>query len=448
MSRWTAKPRRSSAAWFAGALICALGATACQTSSPTAPLTQRRAGASRSAEAEAWQAPAWSVTPLAAGDEGYVLVCAKVLPVDPGDRIFAPGMVVVRNGLIEAVGPVVEDPALAGYERLEFEHGWATPGLIDLHSHVQTGTWADINDSVRSINCEFRTSPTLVPGNKNVERACAGGVTTMFGIPGSGSNMSGFGVLYKAKWGNSYSAAVLADPGGLKVAQDSNPQRPAPQLGGSRAGMGWMLEDINDRALAALAQGRSDPALENLKRVHAKELPVLIHTAGSEGVLNTARMWRETYDTNSVVSHGSFDGWKSAGHVAQVGMPVNNGPRTVDYYSTRSGQVIGMAHEFHEAGVPLISMNTDAGIVPQEELFLQASMGSRFGADSYLMLRAVTANPAITFGIYDRIGSLEVGKHADVVIWNGEPLDPRARVEVVLIDGRIEYDCARDGQQF
>lgn len=447
MSRWTAHDRRRSTAWIAGALVCALGAAACRSSSPSEPTKQRRASA-RAVAASDWQAPAWTVSPLAEDDVGYVLVCAKVLAVDPADRIFAPGMVVVRNGVIEAVGPVTEDPALAGYERLEYEHGWAGPGLIDLHSHVQTGTWSDINDSVRSINCEFRTSPTIVPGNKNVERACAGGVTTLFGIPGSGSNMSGFGVLYKTKWGNSYSDAVLADPGGLKVAQDSNPQRPYPQLGASRAGMGWMLEGINDRAVAALEQDRSDPALDNLKRVHTGELPVLIHTAGSEGVLNTARMWRETYDTNSVVSHGSFDGWKSAGYVAEVNMPVNNGPRTMDYYSTRDGRVVGMAHEFHEAGVPLISMNTDAGIVPQEELFLQASMGSRLGADNYLMLRAVTAHPAITFGIDDRVGSLEVGKDADVVIWNGEPLDPRARVEIVMIDGRIEYDCARDGQQF
>ena len=107
-----------------------------------------------------------------------------------------------------------------------------------------------------------------------------------------------------------------------------------------------------------------------------------------------------------------------------------------------------MAHEYHEAGVPLISMNTDAGIVPQEELFLQGTMASRLGADNYLMLRAVTAHPALAFGIDDRVGSLEAGKDADVVVWNGEPLDPRARVEVVMIDGRIEYDRSRDGQRF
>lgn len=440
-----AHDRSTGTALFAGALLCAFGAAACS-STGRAPAENQRAPRANASEGS--EPAPMDIEPLADGEAGQVYVCAKVLTVDPDDRVFSPGMVVVRDGRVSAVGPVVDDPDLADYEVLEFPAGWAAPGLVDLHSHVQTGSWGDINDMVLSINSELRTSPTIRPGNHNVERACAGGVTTLFGIPGSGSNMSGFGVLYKTKWGDSYADAVLADPGGLKVAQDSNPQRPDPQVGGSRAGMGWLLEDVNDRAIAALEQDRFDPALENLKKVHSKELPILIHTAGGEGVQNTARMWRGTYDTRSVVSHGSFDGWKSARYLAEMGMPVNNGPRTIDYYSTRDGRIVGMAHEYHEAGVPLISMNTDAGVMPQEELFLQGTMGSRFGADNYLMLRAVTANPAIAFGIDDRVGSLEVGKDADVVIWNGEPLDPRARVEVVVIDGRIEYDRARDGQRF
>jgi len=388
---------------------------------------------------------AQSVPALDTGETGFALVCGKVLAVDAEDHTYQPGLVALRGKKIAYVGPVVEVPP--GYEVLELPEGWAAPGLVDLHSHVQTGGWGDINDMVISTNPELRTSPTIRPANPNVRRACAGGVTTLFGIPGSGTNISGFGVLYKTRTEGTYEEVVLADPGGMKVAQDSNPQRGAPQFGGSRAGMGWLLEDVNDKARAADRDGRFDLQLENLKRVHRKELPVLIHTAGSDGAVNTARMWRGTYDTRSVLSHGSFDGWRSAAYVAEMGMPVNNGPRTMDYYSSREGRYVGMAHEYHTAGVPLISMNTDAGVMPQEELFLQGSMASRLGADAYLMLRAVTANPAMAFGIDDRVGSLEIGKDGDVVVWNGPPLDPRARVEIVLIEGEIEYR-ARDGQRF
>jgi len=75
-------------------------------------------------------------------------------------------------------------------------------------------------------------------------------------------------------------------------------------------------------------------------------------------------------------------------------------------------------------------------------------MSARLGADPYQMLRALTIHPARVFGLAGRLGSLEPGKDADVVVRNGEPLDPRAHVETVLIDGNIEYDWQRDGQWF
>ena len=86
--------------------------------------------------------------------------------------------------------------------------------------------------------------------------------------------------------------------------------------------------------------------------------------------------------------------------------------------------------------------------MPQEELFLQGAMSARLGADSYTMLRAMTIHPARSFGIDKRVGSLEPGKDADIVLRAGSPLDPRAQVELVLIDGQIQYDRKRDGQWF
>lgn len=383
---------------------------------------------------------------LAAGDSGVVIRAGKVFTMDAQDRVLSPGMLLVRNGKIEAVG--ANFPVPTGFEVIDYGSDWLTPGLVDLHTHVHAGGFGDINDMVLPINTEFRASPTVVPGNPELQRAVAGGVTTLFGIPGSGTSISGAGVLYKPKLHDTYEHGVIADPGGIKVAQDSNPQRGAGDLGVSRAGLGWMIEDANDKALAAIAQGRRDPALENLMKVHTRELPVLIHTAGSDGVGNTTRMWRGRYPVRSVLSHGCFDAWKVAPFVAQMGMPANNGPRTIEYYSSRDGRIIGISAEYDAVGVQLLSINTDSPVVPQEELFLQAAMSARYGADGYLMLRAMTIHPAIAFGIDARVGSLEPGKDADLAVRTGNPLDPRAAVEVVWIDGRIEYDRARDGQLF
>jgi imidazolonepropionase-like amidohydrolase len=312
---------------------------------------------------------------------------------------------------------------------------------------VQTGGWGDINDMVISCNPQLRTSPTIRPWNPNIQRACSAGVTTLFGIPGSGTNNSGFGVLYKTRCSGTYEGSVLADPGGMKVAQAYNPERGA-DLGWTRAGMAWNLADVNDKALAASAQGRDDPALRNLQKVLRKELPVLIHTAGSDACHTTIDMWRGRYDTRSVLSHGCFDGWKVAEFAARSGIPCNLGPRTFDWSSSREGQWIGTPERYEAAGVDLISVNTDAGVMPQEELFLQGSMGARYGATSYKMLEACTINPALSFGIDARVGSLQPGRDADIVLWSGDPLDPRSRADVVWIEGRIEYDREREGQRF
>ena len=75
-------------------------------------------------------------------------------------------------------------------------------------------------------------------------------------------------------------------------------------------------------------------------------------------------------------------------------------------------------------------------------------MSARFGADGYTMLRAVTANPAQSFLIGDRVGSLAPGLDGDIVVSSGDPLDPRSRVELVVIDGQVQYSRRQDGQWF
>ena len=385
------------------------------------------------------------VRELGAGERGLAIACGKLFTLNDADEVLTPGLIVVRGERIEYAGPLLEVPA--GYERVDAPGLWAAPGMVDLHSHVQTGGWGDINDMVLPCNPNFRTSPSIVPANPNIARACAAGVTTLFGIPGSGTNNSGFGVLYKTRCSGTYEQIVLADPGGMKVAEDYNPERTV-DLGSSRAGMAWTLEYFNSLAIAANEQGRKDPGLENLQRVHRGELPVLIHTAGSDACHTTIRMWGEVHpNTRAVLSHGCFDGYRVADYAARVGIPVNLGPRTFDWYQSE-GEWVGTPERYEAAGANLMSLNTDAGVMPQEELFLQGAMGARYGASSYLMLKACTVNPAKSFGIDDRVGSLQPGRHADIVLWRGDPLDPRAHVESVWIQGKLEYDRARDGQKF
>ncbi len=387
-----------------------------------------------------------AIRPLAPGETGSIVHCAKLVTCDAQDHVFAPGTIVVRNGKIEAVGEALDAPS--GFTSYDFGDAIVAPGFVDLHTHIHSGSFGDINDMVLPVNPEFRASAALAPDNAQIRRARAGGVTTLFGIPGSGTSMSGFGVLYKSTASYSYERAVVADPGGLKVAEDSNPQRGAGDLGAGRGALAWIIQNVIDRARAAQHSDRPSFGMGNLQKVLDKQLPVLIHTAGSEGVVNTARMWRVSNDTKSTLSHGCFDAWKCARAVKDIGINVNNGPRTIEWFSSREGRVVGICAEYLEAGVKNLSMNTDSPVVPEEELPLQSAMSARYGADDYTMLRALTIHPAIEFGVDRRVGSLEPGKDADVVVWSGWPLDPRSRVELVLIDGHLEYDRAHDGQLF
>ena len=330
----------------------------------------------------------WAV-PAASAADVLVLHVGKVLTMDASDAIHAPGMLVVEDGKITYAGSIEEREGLP--PPVVALDTWAVPGFVDLHTHIHSGGFGDINDMVHAVNPELRAAPAYRPGNDAVVVGRAGGVTTLFGIPGSGTNMGGFGLMYKSRSTGGFHASVMRDPGGLKVAQDSNPQRRnSTDVGVTRAGMEWNLRDVADRALGAYRQGRRDPALENLSRVVSGDLPVLIHTAGSEGVVNTARMWKVKYGATAVISHGSFDGWKVAPALAALDIPVNHGPRTIDYYSSREGRIVGTGAEFVDAGVPLFSLNTDSGVIDEEYFFLQGSMSARYGADAYQMLRAIT----------------------------------------------------------
>lgn len=400
--------------------------------------------ATRHAKPEPGDRP--DLSPLRAGETGTAILCGKVITADGADRMLSSGLILVRNGRIAYVGERRAVPA--GYDVLDCSDQWAMPGMVELHSHVHSGGFMDVNDMVIPVNPELRVAPAVVPGNPLIKLACASGITTLFGIPGSGTSHSGFGIVYKTKVHASFDDCVVRNPGGMKVAQAYNPERRAGDFGATRAGLSAILEDVNDKAVGANRQGRRDIALENLQKVHRGELPVLIHSAGSDSWAAAARMWHNTYHTDCVLSHGCFDAHLTAPWIAETGVKVNAGPRTMDYVVTRDGAITGTAAKYIAAGVKSVSVNTDAPVMPQEELFLQGSMSSRLGADSYLMMRAVTIEPAKQFNLAHRLGSLEVGKDADIVLRTGSPLDPRARVERVFIDGEIEYDRARDGQWF
>lgn len=383
---------------------------------------------------------------LPPGGEGALAIAVgKLLTLDDAGTVHDPGLVLIDEGKIRYAGPPVDLPP--GYARLAVDELWAWPGMVDLHTHVHAAGWHDLNDMVHPLNPGLRVRPALDPWDERLEHARAAGVTTLFGIPGSGTSNGGFGAIYKPKRDSGFEQVVLRDPGGMKIAQNFNPQRFGGDVGASWCGLAWNLEELNDRVAAQVRAGQTvDWQLEDLARVHSGELPVLIHCASAEGVADAVRMWKVRYGAVAVVSHGCWDGWYAAPFAAQTGTPCNLGPRIANLDAMRrEGRIVGIAAEYEAAQVPLVSLNTDSPVVPQEELFLQGTVSARLGAESYAMLEALTRNPARSFLLDGRVGSIVAGRDADLVLTSGDPLDPRSRIEYVFIDGRLQYSRAADG---
>jgi imidazolonepropionase-like amidohydrolase len=366
------------------------------------------------------------------------------------EKSYDNGVILVEGGKIKAVGNL-EIPE--GAEVLDYPTAWATPGLIDLHCHIAGTGLRDINEMVHPNNPELSTRATIDPDSDYLKDALAGGVTTVLYIPGSGTNISGFGTLMHTGGGRTLQDLIIRFPGAMKVAQAWNPERMGGDLGMSRMGMWWGLRKVLEDARTyndlwtAFEKGdfkekppkRED--LEMMRGLFQRKWPVIIHTADARDVMATVRIFHDEFKIPCIVSHGEFGGYKSAPEIAKRDLPANIGPRTYDWtLMVYDGRCLGIAAKYHEAGVKKLSINTDSPVVPEEELIVQAAMSVRLGLPEEVALRAVTIEPARAALIDHRIGSLEAGKDADIVIWTGNPLDVRNRPVLSMIGGKVAYD--------
>jgi len=399
------------------------------------------------------------------GGKGLAIKAAKVLTVPmEGQQFIDNAVVLVRDGLIEAVGPVRETPIPVGYEVLDVGDRWLSPGLVELHAHV-AGTW-DINDMVYLTNPGVRASTAVRPGNLNLRRGIAGGVTTILFIPGSGTNIGGQGVLLKIGF-EDYQSAELRNPGSLKLAQAGNPERWMIRPG--RSFMNWNTRNTFERGVAyakrwaeAEKNGgpkpKVDPQFEIMRKLVKNEAQISTHTQIYQVANMTLTMVAKELGLPVFIDHGTFDAYRVAPRAQELGVSAILGPRNIDVPSflmqswagTNPERIQGVAAGYQEGGLEMIGFNTDSPVIPQEELFLQASMGVRYGFkyDNLETVRGLTIIPAKTAGIDHLVGSIEVGKHADIVVVNGDPADPRMGVEMVLTEGKKVYDTSIERRRF
>ncbi|MDB2576974.1 amidohydrolase family protein [Planctomycetota bacterium] len=406
----------------------------------------------------------------AAGVErGLVVLCGKalVLPME-GQQVIDNAAVVVEDGKIVSVSPRadVDLEALATtHDVLDRSGDWVSPGLIDLHSHVAGRSFFtnDLNDMVYLTNPGIRAFTSVVPGNSDFVVGRAAGVTSVLYIPGSGTNIGGHGVLLKTGF-DTYERMEIRNPGSLKLAQAGNPESYLSGVG--RSFMNWNTRNTIERGIAyakrweAFSNGdgprpKVDPMWEVFRDLYSKQTQLSAHTQIYQVVLRTVQMIKEDLGLDVYIDHGSFDGWRAAPFAAKAGVPAILGPRqisasiNIEYrpglfiVNDNDGAIFGMAAKYQEGGCTLIGFNTDAPVIGQEALPLQASMAVRYGFknDAVEHVRGLTIIPAFAAGIHDRIGSLEPGKDADFIVTSGDPTDPRTQVHLTFQEGERVYDA-------
>lgn len=389
-------------------------------------------------------------------ETSVAVVGGRVVPIE-GDPIES-GTVVLTGGRIAAVGGP-DTPVPDGSTVLDATGRWVTPGFMDVHAHVGTSEeavgWAgrDTNEISDPVTAQVRALDAVNPADLGFQDAIGGGVLAVNVNPGSANPIGGQTVAMKC-WGRTVDQMVLRHPSGIKSALGENPKRvygdrkkmPTSRLGTAAVIRAALTEAANyqarlDHHAAGAEQGKPAPdrnlGLEALGMVLRGEIPWRQHCHRADDIATAMRIAQE-FGYRLVIDHGT-EAYLIADVIAERGIPVVIGPlftaRSKVELANRSLASPGL---LAEAGVT-IAITTDHPVVPIHFLIHQATLAVKEGLDRDTALRAVTINPARIAGVDDRIGSLVVGKDADLCVWSGDPLDVMSRVEHAFVDGRQVY---------
>jgi imidazolonepropionase-like amidohydrolase len=402
------------------------------------------------------------LAPMAARAATEVIVIrnAKILTVTKGSL---EGSILIRDGKIAEVAPNVTAPA--GARVIDAGGQFVMPGIIDCHTHV--GTEA-VNEGTVSVSSMTGIEDTVDPEAIGIYRALAGGVTTANVLHGSANAIGGKNVVIKTRWGKS-GPEILFDGAmpGIKFALGENPKR----RGGGDSGLGGRLrypatrmgvEDVireaftdaraykaswdDYRARAAkgerLIAPRRDLKLEPLVEVLESKRYVHAHCYRADEILMLLRVADEFGFKIRTLQH-VLEGYKVAKEIKEHGAGASTFSDWWSYKMEAYDAIPYNAALMHKKGV-LVSLNSDDAEM-MRHLNQEAAKTIRYGGltdDEALAL--ITINPAKQLAIDKQVGSIEVGKDADLVIYDKHPLSNYAKVQKVFIDGEMYFDRDKD----
>lgn len=356
------------------------------------------------------------------------------------------GNFVVQNGRFTAIGHVEDVPSNA--EVIDVKGKIITPGLIDVHTHLgvheegvgQPGQ--DFNETSDACTPEVRALDGINPNERGFEDARRFGITTVQIMPGSANVIGGEMVVLKTV-GNVVDEMVVKAPSGLKAAMGENPKRVHGGKGKmptTRMGVAALLRKnliaaqnyIEKRDKGDCAR---DLGLEQIAKVLKKEIPLRVHAHRADDIVTVLRIQKE-FGILLTIEHCTEGHQIIEFLKTHPDLRVSVGPTM----STRSKQELNdkgwhTIKALSDAGIP-VSITTDHPVIGIEHLMTSAILAVKNGLSEQRALEAITLNAAKHLGVEELVGSIEIGKDADFVIWNGDPFDLRSTVEATYINGK------------
>ena len=373
------------------------------------------------------------------------------------------GTIVLRDGKIAAVGANVQVPA--GANVYDGSGKFVSPGIIDAHSHIANDA---INEGGTSVSSMTNMLDVLNPLDPSIQRDLAGGLTVANILHGSANAIGGRTVVIKLRWGVSRPKDLLFEGAlpGIKFALGENPKRQGSaqnttglrRYPGTRQGVEFVIRDAFTRAKVyqkgwqeyekAKASGRDqlpprrDLQLDALVEVLEGKRLVHCHSYRADEILMMIRLAEEMGFKVATFQH-VLEGYKVAKEIAAHGAGASTFSDWWGYKIEAEDAIPGNAALMTHKGVTA-SINSDSA-EHARRLNTEAAKSVRWGdlSDDQAMA-LVTLNPAKQLRIDARVGSLEVGKDADVVVWSHHPLSTYAIVERTYIDGVLRYDRVAD----